>query len=126
MQLQSTTFVLAAVLAMAPCTAKAAYCGPPSQTAIVEQQAIRKTSSHPAFDRSRVMNIMVDRGYAVANIEYAGVLTQYFKRIGTRWTFAGYTLPANLPAAVAQKFRTLPASPNTCGNPHFVNHASGA
>jgi hypothetical protein len=71
------------------------------------------------------MNIMVYRGYAVANIEYAGVYTQYFKRTGKQWLFAGYMLPDNLPAAVGQKFRALPASPNACGNPHFVNHPSG-
>jgi hypothetical protein len=71
------------------------------------------------------MNVLVYGGYAVVNIEYAGVLTQYFKANGKTWTFDGYTLPAGMPQAVAQKFRALPASPTTCGNPYFKNHGSG-
>jgi hypothetical protein len=124
-RLARKSVVVAALLAAVPYSANAAYCGSAAQTTVIERQSIARGAKHPAFDRTRVMNIMVYRGYAVANIEYAGVLTQYFKQYGEQWRFDGYTLPVGMPTAVARKFQRLPPSPTVCGNPHFVNHPSG-
>jgi hypothetical protein len=104
-------------------TALAAYCGPASDTKIVETLAVGR----PPHDRSRIMYLIVVDSFAMAELEWKGEFGMYFAERNGRWVYTGALPAANTPASVKKRFdAVMNAYPHPCANPHFVSHPSGS
>jgi hypothetical protein len=115
-------FVMAVLALSCAETARAAYCGPVSDTKRVEALVVAR----PPYDRSRIMYLTVVDAFALAEIEWKGELSSYFTKRNGAWNYAGSMPPSTMPAWVKKRFdAVMNASPHPCANPHFVSHPSG-